>query len=244
MYRMAIVLSLLTATGGTAQGFTGTYEGIANDSPATLVLKSESGTVTGTISDGYDLLTINGHFEGDMVTGSIAGAAAPLHFHATSAAGEVRFTVYPVEWSGEVNHDGGSEIVFTLVSSSASRARGAPQAHPSGRRDAVLVGSWMKEDITTDPGFSFVSVTVMELHPDGSFVQFDGGSAGGSAGVSVRGAPNGEALHAQWRVANGTVELLPAGIDTWIPVAQFHVEGDRLLLTYVEDGRREIWYRR
>ena len=98
----------------------------------------------------------------------------------------------------------------------------------------------MKEDITTDPAFSWVSVTIMDLHPDGTIVQRDGGSAAGPADVSLGAESGSDVVTGQWRTENGVVHLRASALDRWIPV-RYYVEDGRLLLTYRDDGRREIW---
>lgn len=248
--RFVMGLLVLMTTSLTAQEFTGTWVGTVNGVATTLVLHQAGEGIVGAVRDGSGEYPIQGQLDGEMATGSIAGIGAPLHFHAAKAGRGIRFTMYPVDWRGQPDHDMGTEIVFAPQQGGNDDTKPAGddglQSAKPGREDldANLIGVWTKEDITSDPSFSYVTVTVAELRPDGSFLQYDGGSAGGTGSASVRTGPSGDIMRAEWRTSDGTLQLRPQDATRWISVARYYIDGNKLLLTYRDDGRREIWYRR
>jgi hypothetical protein len=252
MHRLAFWLLAVIPAGITAQDFNGTFVGMVNGAETTLMLRHDGDVLAGAVIDASGEYDLRGRVDGEMATGTISGGTgAAVHFHATSAGPSIQVTMFPFDWHGEPLHDAGTVVMFApqqgaiaAGASVLSPTPGTSTAEPSKDLDPVLIGTWVKEDITIDATFSYVSVTVMEFRPDGTYLQYSGGSAGGSGSVSVRSDPGGEVIRADWRARTGVIEARLAGSDSWVPVARYYVEANKLMLTYLEDGRRDIWQRR
>lgn len=238
MLRMVLGFTLALAAPAAARQFHGTFAVGTSEGRATLMLENANGAITGSIADVTGRYAITGRIEGELATGTVTGSDGQLHFHAAHIGGAVRFSMYPLSVSGEPDHSQETSLVFARAVTGTEVTEPAPSATPrpstpitsAAQNDAALVGTWMKEDITSDPTFSYVTVTIVEMHADGTYVQYHGGSGGGNGSISLQGDRGGEVQRASWRTTNRVLELRPEGEDRWVPVARYYVEGNRFSL--------------
>ncbi len=250
---LALAAFLAAATPLSAQTFAGSY--VTSDGATSLsLIQAGGGAVSGSVTEGTIAMQLEGEIEEAMVSGWMSGQMGRLHFHAEFVSGQLRFTIFPVGFDGEPLHDMGQSVMFQRSEEATQQPEpAAPGAAPAGSQpgagsadgigDPVLVGRWVKEDTTVDPQMSVTTQLIMELHADGSFVQYGGETAGGGAGFSFRSDEGEERDVGQWRAEENVIYVRGEGLPQWTPCCRYYVEGDRMLITY-DDGSREIWYRR
>lgn len=107
--------------------------------------------------------------------------------------------------------------------------------------DPRLVGLWATQVIMNTPGGSIATQVQMEIRADGTIIDLGSRSMGGIPGFDIDTGKTGAGEMANW-TTQGNVLLMSQNGSPWVPLAQFEVAADRLLLAYF-DGDRKLWYR-
>lgn len=129
----------------------------------------------------------------------------------------------------------------TAAAPSASAPAASPQP-PSGDRDPRLIGIWSSQVIMNSPAGSIATELRMQFGADGVMRDLGSRTLGGVAGGSFdTGFENGTD-HAVWRT-EGDMLLISYDGSPWVTFARFEVSDRNLLLTYVQDGSRQLWSR-
>jgi len=100
---------------------------------------------------------------------------------------------------------------------------------------------WATQGVVNTPNGSMTTQLFMELRADGMLIDLGARSMGGIPDVSIDTGLAGGGETAAWRT-QGAVLLVRYAGSPWMPLAQFEVSGNRLLLAYY-DGDRKLWYR-
>jgi hypothetical protein len=122
-----------------------------------------------------------------------------------------------------------------------------PDTHQPGPGSATpgldqrLVGVWSTQVIMNTPGGTVSTLLQMEIRADGTIVDLGSRSMGGIPGFDIDTGMAGAGESANW-TTQGNVLLMSQNGSPWVPLAQFEVTVDRLLLAYF-DGDRKLWHR-
>lgn len=231
------VFAQTTFAGATMDGL---YTGQFNGQPAQASLTGQQGTLSGTLDIGGYVYRMEVIQQGNAADGWMmdqGGVRFPVNLALEESSLLLRVysqgpTVPPLEFA--LTRDAGGKAPSSSASTSSA---------PAAQLDPVLIGVWTKTDSYTSGDFSAASQSSVTLHPDGTYrygpgrvigggdagsFDSDGGGAGGATG--------------RWRTENRILYTQEAGTG-WMPYARYHVEDNKLLLTF-GDGSRELWNRR
>lgn len=245
------LLAALAAGPALAQGLTGRYAADTPHGPLRLELLADGERLSGTLlgADGahYAVQGVETDDEdGRGFTGTYAGpgGAGLLALDAPDEDGDRLLRLTPTGPDGQPLH---AQTAVVYVRPDANPWPGPaaePTAPPSttAQRDPQLVGVWAMQDLVSSGTATLATRLVMQFRADGRFVEGGARSVGGFAGAGLDTGHGGGSEAGFWRTQGG---VLYAGLDgaTWVPLARYEVSGGRLLLTYVQDGSRQLWYR-
>jgi hypothetical protein len=91
------------------------------------------------------------------------------------------------------------------------------------------------------PNGGMATQLFLELRADGLLIDHGARSMGGFPDASLDTGLGGGGETAAWRTQGNVLHVSYAG-SPWVPLAQFEVSGNRLLLVYY-DGDQKLWYR-
>lgn len=119
----------------------------------------------------------------------------------------------------------------------------APGAAAAGvSRDPRLVGVWAAQVIMNSPAGSIATEVRMQIRGDGVLADLGSRALGSVGGGAFDTGQEGGGEQAVWRTGDGILWIAYGG-SAWVPFARFELSGDRLLLTYLQDGSRQLWNR-
>ena len=243
-----------------AQDFSGSYmvTNPANGNSVKINLnQNSSGQISGQLilnnSDNYD---IQGKLDEDEeAEGTIRKGNETSFFEAFIEDQQLYFTWIPAK-GNQPDYNSAIDVVLSKVNSSFESKQkltdenNAVKNNKSKKQisvdnyeyDPMLVGLWRSSNSYTSGDFGMVSEKYLEIRPDGTYSYGNGRVIGGGNAGSFDSGRGGDVITGKWRTENRIIFIDEAGSGNWVPYSGYYVEGNSLLLKFV-NGSKEIWHR-
>jgi hypothetical protein len=246
---LLLAASVAPATVG-AGAFDGEYRGQLNGTPASLVLQSEGTRIEGLLQIEGGLPTLlQGEITGGSARGQVGNLSGTGTFVATPSNGALTLDLAEAGANGQpettlrlqFRRDAAGAVAAPPAAPPANRARKA--APGEGRAlDSRLVSLWRYSTSYVSGEFTAVSEEFMSLDADGSCWLGAGRAMAGDAATSGDSG-RGARTPCEWRSADQVLYLRDPGGE-WLSVGRYAVDdGEGVMLQYLPNGDRRLWYR-
>lgn len=257
---LAFVLTNLGCTAN-AQDFSGTYGTASSTHPLRLTLEEAArGQLSGTLDQSGATFILHGAVIVDeedgaaAVEGQLSGPQMQGSFmlEGPDEEGDFYLLITPHDPSGVprlsqsvsylVQRREEGDPVGTATSPTAADRPSGEGLQAGSLREPGLVGMWATQVIMNDPAGGIATQLRMEFRSDGVLVDHGARTLGGVFGGDFDSGHRGTSEPLAWHTQGNTLLVRYPNMP-WVPLAQFELAGDRLLLSYLQDGSRQLWHR-
>lgn len=237
-----LAICILFSGTAMAQSFTGTFAGSIQGTPTTLTLEQEGTTLRGQADASGYLYTLTAAVsEPSQAQGRFTDPQTDGALDVELALQEDQLTLTLLVQDPQTGQVQRMPVLFRRGDAAAETP--VPEAEDANiARDPRLVGLWSYTDTYVSGDFSGTSQVFMQVKPDGTYAYGNGRVMAGTSGAWGDTGHSGDVSTGSWRTQDVIIYVKENNTGPWVGYARYHIEGDRMLLTF-GDGSKQLWHR-